>query len=103
MESAMSVESHDRTPIEVVSFDEFSPSLHAGRGCSVAWSKPITDDIIIDYDAEGRSIGLELLSPPRSRAEWWTLPERAEIPADLFDAVAEWIGRREREALEAAC
>ena len=29
-------------------------------------------------------------------AAWWTLPARNELDADLFDAVAEWLGARER-------
>ena len=45
----------------------------------------------------GAMVGIELRDASAwSPAAWWTLPNRSDLPRDLFDAVAEWLGARER-------
>jgi hypothetical protein len=48
-------------------------------------------------DADGAQVGIELRDASAwSPAAWWTLPGRSDVPRDLFNAVAEWLGARER-------
>lgn len=52
-------------------------------------------------DADGAQVGIELRNASTwTPALWWTLPGRSDVPRDLFDAVAEWLGARERTEVE---
>lgn len=82
-----------------IDYDPMFDVLYAVReGALIGACRETPSGVILSQEGAG----LILVGTPTA-AEWWTLPERAEIPTDLFDAVAEWAGRREREALEASC
>ena len=63
----------------------------------VASDLPIDPAIDVLVDESGAVVGLGLRDARQwSPAAWWTLPARNELDADLFDAVSEWLGARER-------
>lgn len=71
--------------------DGFDPRKVMGHETEFSGPDPLFDR------EDGTQVGLGLFDASAwSPAAWWTLPGRSDVPRDLFNAVAEWLGARER-------
>lgn len=78
--------------IDYVASNDVLYAKRRGSKCGTSHECEHDVDVILSFEKGSNTVvGLTLIGASRRRTEWATHPDRAAIPADLFDAVQGWM------------